>query len=188
MKDKFQFHIINAGAGKFEHPSQSLLDLFTLQEEFKTLKGLTVAICGDIATSRVARSNISALTKLGASVLLAGPEALLPSPDQLPKDCRVTDLDTALKSCQAAMFLRIQHERHLELDLPMDNYNELYGLNKRRMKLLSKDSIILHPGPVNRGVEIEQDLVEHPQSRIFKQMKNGVTTRMAILDWIMEKE
>ena len=188
IKDKFKFRVINAGAGKYEHPSQSLLDLFTIQQEFGRLKDLTVSICGDIANSRVAKSNIAALSLLGAKVLLSGPQELLPDSKKLPKNCATTTLDQALPACDVAMFLRVQHERHQAFELPLTNYNETFGLNKKRVALLNPKSIIMHPGPVNRDVEIEAALVEHPSSRIFKQMENGVYTRMAILDWIMESE
>ncbi len=188
IKDKFKFRVINAGAGKYEHPSQSLLDLFTIQQEFGRLKDLTVSICGDIANSRVAKSNIAALSLLGAKVLLSGPQELLPDSKKLPKNCATTTLDQALPECDVAMFLRVQHERHQAFELPLTNYNETFGLNKKRVALLNPKSIIMHPGPVNRDVEIEAALVEHPSSRIFKQTENGVYTRMAILDWIMESE
>ncbi len=186
IKDQFAFRVINAGAGKYEHPSQSLLDLFTLKQEFGDLEGLTISICGDIVNSRVARSNISALKLMGAQVLLSGPRELIPKDEELPENCSKTSLDDALKICDAAMFLRVQHERHEALELPIKDYNKVFGLNQKRMGLLKPHCIIMHPGPVNRGVEIEASLVEHSTSRIFKQMENGVYTRMAILDWIME--
>lgn len=182
--NKFKFNIINAGAGKFEHPSQSLLDLFTIQQEFGSFKGITVAICGDINSSRVAKSNIAAFKKLGVKVLLTGPELLLPSASKLEAHCELCSIDQAIKQADVVMFLRIQHERHQTFELSTNDYNSDFGLNHERIKKLKKSTIIMHPGPVNRDVEILSELVEHKTSRIFKQMENGVYTRMAILDWI----
>jgi aspartate carbamoyltransferase catalytic subunit len=184
LKDKFKFSVINAGAGKFEHPSQSLLDLFTIKEEFNTFDNLIVTICGDINSSRVAKSNITALGKLGVKVLLTGPEELLPKEDDLPAHCELSTLDQAVKISDVVMLLRIQHERHETFELSTEDYNDQYGLNDKRVKMMKENAIIMHPGPVNRDVEIKTHLVEHTQSRIFKQMENGVYTRMAILDWI----
>lgn len=187
LKGRFSFSVINAGAGKFEHPTQSLLDLFTIKEEFGSFENLTVTICGDIKSSRVAKSNILALGKLGVSVILSGPEALLPKSEDLPPHCELMGLDEALKLSDAVMFLRVQHERHQTFELPIENYNAKHGLNDERLKKLKAGGIIMHPGPVNRDVEIQSDLVECERSRIFKQMENGVYTRMAILDWLTEK-
>lgn len=184
LKEQFNFSVINAGAGKFEHPSQSLLDLFTIKEEFKVLEGLTVTICGDINSSRVAKSNITALGKFGVKVLLTGPEELLPKNDNIPKHCEVVSLDEATKASDVLMFLRIQHERHETFELSTKDYNDQYGLNDRRIAMMKDNAIIMHPGPVNRDVEILTHLVEHKRSRIFQQMENGVYARMAILDWI----
>lgn len=184
IRDKFKYRIVNAGAGKYEHPSQSLLDLFTIYEEFKSFEGLTVTICGDIASSRVASSNINAFAKLGVRVHLCGPEMLLPSKNKLKENCHLSKLNQAIAESDVVMFLRVQHERHEAFELSINDYNEQFGLNHNRLKLLKEDAIIMHPGPVNRDVEILSDLVEHSQSRIFKQMENGVYTRMAILDWL----
>lgn len=187
LKDEVSFSIINAGAGKNEHPSQSLLDTFTLKQEFKKFDNLTVAICGDIASSRVAKSNIRTFEKLGIKTLLCGPEALLPDQKTLPNNCELTTLDQAVVEADALMFLRVQHERHEMFELPVEGYNDLYGMNAKRAAKMKKGAIILHPGPVNRDVEIMSDLVESQNSRIFKQMENGVYTRMAILNWLTEK-
>jgi aspartate carbamoyltransferase catalytic subunit len=184
LKDSVKFSIVNAGAGKFEHPSQSLLDLFTIQEEFGSFDGLTVTICGDIASSRVAKSNINAFKKLGVKVNLCGPEMLLPNENDLPANCRIKPLDEAVAESDAVMLLRIQHERHETFELATESYNQQYGLNHQRLELFKEKAIIMHPGPVNRDVEILSELVEHERSRIFKQMENGVYTRMAILDWL----
>jgi aspartate carbamoyltransferase catalytic subunit len=175
---------VNAGAGKFEHPSQSLLDLFTIQQEFKSFNNIKVTICGDIASSRVAKSNIQALHKLGVTVNLCGPSQLLPLNEELPANCTLAALDDVIESSDVLMFLRVQHERHEAFELNIAKYNQDFGLNHDRIKRIKKDAIIMHPGPVNRNVEISTELVEHPQSRIFKQMENGVYTRMAILDWL----
>jgi aspartate carbamoyltransferase catalytic subunit len=183
MKDLFKFNVVNAGAGKFEHPSQSLLDLFTMEQELGTLENLNVTICGDIKNSRVAKSNISALKKFGAKVYLSGPEDLIPT--EIPEHCQIMEIDQAIQNSDAVMFLRVQHERHTSSEVNTQTYNKLYGLNDQRIKLLKPHAIIMHPGPVNRDVEIATHLVEHKQSKIFEQMENGVYTRMAILEWIV---
>lgn len=185
LKDKLDFSIINAGAGKFEHPSQSLLDLYTIQQEFNGFENLTITICGDIASSRVAKSNLKAFEKLGIKVNLCGPQILMPPKNELGNKQRNCSLDEAIKETDVLMFLRVQHERHETFELDTSNYNEAYGLNHQRLQQLSPTAIIMHPGPVNRDVEILSELVEHQQSRIFKQMHNGVFTRMAILDWLL---
>lgn len=183
MKELFNFNVINAGAGKFEHPSQSLLDLYTIKQELGRLDNLSVTICGDIKNSRVAKSNITALKKFGAKIYLAGPEDLLPK--EIPDHCEVMDIDQAIQKSDAIMFLRVQHERHTASEVNTKTYNRMYGLNDERIKLLRPSAIVMHPGPVNRDVEIATHLVEHQKSRIFKQMENGVYTRMAILEWIV---
>lgn len=132
----------------------------------------------------MAKSNIIAFGKLGVKVLLTGPPELMPEKESIPSHCEIVDLDQAITRSEVVMFLRIQHERHLAFELNTDNYNSQYGLNTDRVKQLKPHAIIMHPGPVNRDIEILSDLVEHPQSRIFKQTENGVYTRMAILDWI----
>ncbi len=187
LKTKYNFSVINAGAGSFEHPSQSLLDLFTIQEEFGTLENLTVAICGDVTHSRVAKSNINALKKFNSKVILTGPEELMPVPAKVDNHCEVMKVDDAIKVADVVMLLRVQHERHDLHELNIDNYNRDYGLNDDRLNLMKKNAIIMHPGPFNRGVEISSHLVEHKQSRIFKQKENGVYTRMAILEWIINE-
>lgn len=185
LTNKHKFSIINAGAGKFEHPSQSLLDLYTIKEEFGTLENLTITICGDISNSRVAKSNIAALKKFNCQILLAGPKELMPKTEEIEDHCRVCEVDDAIKVSDVVMFLRVQHERHDLYELNITSYNEQYGLNPKRVQLLKDTAIIMHPGPFNRDVEISSELVEHKQSRIFKQKENGVYTRMAILEWIV---
>jgi aspartate carbamoyltransferase catalytic subunit len=185
LKETHAFSIINAGAGKFEHPSQSLLDLYTILDEFKTLENLTITICGDISNSRVAKSNIEALKKFNSKIILSGPEDLLPKKSELDDHCEVMNFDDAIKCSDVVMLLRVQHERHSLYDLDTTTYNKDYGLNDERIMLMKPNAIIMHPGPFNRDVEISSQLVEHKQSRIFKQKENGVYTRMAILEWIL---
>jgi aspartate carbamoyltransferase catalytic subunit len=185
IKDQVQMQFVNAGAGKFEHPSQSLLDLYTIQKEFKKLDNLEVTICGDISTSRVASSNIMALSKFKTKVNLCGPSELLPTKEGLPPNVEICSLDEAIKTTDVLMFLRVQHERHEALEINPETYTLEYGLTDARISRMKKNAIIMHPGPVNRDVEIMGHLIEHPQSRIFNQIQNGIYTRMAILDWMV---
>lgn len=183
LKGSFKIPLINAGAGKHEHPSQGLLDLLTIEQEFKVLAGLKVAVCGDIKHSRVAGSLMVAAEKFGFEVLLCGPSELLPQPTS--KYVKVADFDEVLPQVDAMMMLRIQFERHESLELDPISYHRQFGLNPARAKKLKPQAIIMHPGPFNRDVEISSDLVEHTQSRIFKQMSNGVYSRMAVLEWAL---
>lgn len=183
LKDKINLPLLNAGAGKHEHPSQGLLDLFTLREEFKRLEGLKIAICGDVKHSRVAGSLIVAAEKFGMEIYLSGPSSLIPKTQK--GFVREIDFDDALPKVDAVMMLRIQLERHESLELNQDSYHRDFGMTPARLAKMKKEAIILHPGPFNRGIEISDELVEHPQSRIFKQMENGVYARMAILEWAM---
>ncbi|WP_349410437.1 aspartate carbamoyltransferase catalytic subunit [Pseudalkalibacillus sp. SCS-8] len=178
--------ILNAGDGCGNHPTQSLLDLLTIQQEFIVLQGLTVAIIGDLRHSRVARSNASLLTKMGAKVLFSGPEQWFDT--EMPNGTYVP-IDQAIKEADAVMMLRIQHERHADImDLTKEQYHQQFGLTVERERLMKNQSIILHPAPVNRGVEIADELVECGRSRIFKQMTNGVAIRMAVLQWALQLE
>ncbi|MGV2619973.1 aspartate carbamoyltransferase catalytic subunit [Halobacillus sp. ACCC02827] len=175
--------IVNAGDGCGEHPTQSLLDLYTIHEHFKSFKGLEVTIAGDLKHSRVARSNAHALKQLGANVtFVTKPEWQ----DPTLTDQYIT-MDEAVDRCDALMLLRIQHERH-EQGASVLSYLDQFGLTKEREARMGEHSIILHPAPVNRGVEIDSDLVESSKSRIFTQMKNGVTVRMAVIDALMKGE
>ncbi|KPL61623.1 aspartate carbamoyltransferase catalytic subunit [Rossellomorea vietnamensis] len=175
--------VINGGDGCGNHPTQCLLDLLTIHQEFGRFEGIKVSIIGDIAHSRVARSNAEALTKLGAEVYFSGPKEWFPSSDQkhyLPVDESITDADVI-------MLLRIQHERHVSTStLTKEEYHERFGLTISRKERMKPSSIILHPAPVNRGVEIADSLVECKQSRIFNQMENGVYVRMAVLKRALE--
>ncbi len=174
--------VINAGDGAHEHPSQALLDAFTLCERFGDLKGKKITILGDILFSRVARSNLWALTKLGASVTLAGPSTLVP---ELFSGFGVEvrhDLKDALADADAVMLLRIQHERQTSTHFPsLAEYTSMFGLNEARASWLKPDAIIMHPGPINRGVELDSSLADSKQSVILDQVTNGIAVRMAIL-------
>lgn len=178
--------IINAGDGKGHHPTQSLLDLMTIQQEYGGFTGLTITIIGDILHSRVARSNADALVRLGAKVIFSGPEEWVDQ-NQLPYGCSYLPVDEAIQLADVVMLLRVQHERHDgKLLFDKNDYHRNYGLTIEREKMMKKGSIILHPAPVNRGVEIANELVESPKSKIFKQMENGVYIRMAVLKRALE--
>ncbi len=186
LKSAFHLPLINAGAGKHEHPTQGLLDLLTLYQEFGKLQGLKVAVCGDIKHSRVAGSLMVAAKIFGIKIYLCGPDSLRPlSTDSL---IEAADFDSILPEVDAVMMLRIQLERHEGLELDAKTYHHQFGMNQRRQKIMQPHAIIMHPGPFNRGLEISDDMVEHPQSRIFKQMHNGVSARMAILDWAINRK
>ncbi len=174
--------VVNAGDGTHEHPTQALLDLFTINEKFNRLEGVKVAIIGDIAHSRVARSNILALNKMGASVILVGPPTLIP-PEIEEMGCEISyDLDSVLPEADVVYALRIQLERQKESLFPsLREYTTLFGMNKRRAELLRKDSLIMHPGPMNRGIEITAEVADLPQSVVTNQVENGVAVRMALL-------
>ena len=174
--------VINAGDGANEHPTQALLDLFTIQSHKKNIKDLTVAIIGDIAHSRVAKSNIYALTKLGASVRLIGPPTLMPAEIQKLGVEVFHSIDDGLKKADVIMTLRLQLERQSKGFLPsLEEYFKLYGLTSERLKLAKSDAIVMHPGPMNRGVEIESAVADGPQSVILEQVTNGLAVRMAVL-------
>ena len=175
-------HVINAGDGAHEHPTQALLDAFTIRERKGKIEGLNVTILGDILFSRVARSNIWALTKLGAKVTLCGPATLVPRTFEA-MGCRVThDVDEALREADIIHLLRIQHERQRKAMFPSINeYTQLFGLNKTRLERTKPDALIMHPGPVNRGVEIDSDIADSSQSLILEQVTNGIAVRMAAL-------
>ena len=174
--------IINAGDGAHEHPSQALLDMFTLQENLGSLRGKKITILGDILFSRVARSNLWGLTKMGAEVTLAGPSTLVPKQFE-EMGARVShDLRESLADADAVMLLRIQHERQNSTHFPsLAEYTTMFGLNMERSKWLKPDAIILHPGPINRGVEIDSELADSSRAVILDQVKNGIAVRMAIL-------
>ncbi len=174
--------IINAGDGANEHPTQALLDLFTILSHKKKIEGLTVAIVGDIAHSRVARSNIYGLTKLGAKVRVICPPTLRPAEiDGLGVDV-FDSMEQGIKDADVIMTLRLQLERQSKGFLPsLEEYFNLYGLTKKRLKLARDNAIVMHPGPMNRGVEIESEVADSRQSVILEQVTNGLAVRMAVL-------
>ena len=174
--------VINAGDGTHEHPTQALLDAFTIRRAKGTLAGLRVAICGDIANSRVARSNVSLLTKMGAGVTLCGPRTLLPAEIEGTGARIAYRLEEAIEGADVVMILRVQKERGGGLGFPSDReYYQQFGLTPERRKLAKKDAIVMHPGPMNRGVEIDSAVADGPDSVILEQVENGVAVRMAVL-------
>jgi aspartate carbamoyltransferase catalytic subunit len=175
--------VINAGDGAHEHPTQALLDTFTMREKLgQSLEGKKITILGDILFSRVARSNIFALNKLGASVTLSGPATLVPEGfRQLGVEVDL-DLKSALADADVVMLLRIQHERQTSTHFPsLGEYKSLYGLNQERAGWLKPGAIIMHPGPVNRGVELDSSLADSDRSVILEQVANGIFNRMAVI-------
>jgi aspartate carbamoyltransferase catalytic subunit len=180
--------IINAGDGTHEHPSQALLDAYSIREKFGELRGKKIAIVGDILHSRVALSNIFALKKLGAEVRLCAPKSLLPKHIETLGVTASTDLMQTLKWCDAANMLRVQNERmDLNYFPSTREYSQLYGLNKKKLESLKKEIIILHPGPINRGVEITSDVADSKNAIILNQVENGVAIRMAIIYLLVAK-
>ncbi|MDR3255710.1 MAG: aspartate carbamoyltransferase catalytic subunit [Synergistaceae bacterium] len=174
--------VINAGDGTNEHPTQALLDMYTMREKLGGIKGLRVAIVGDIRHSRVARSNVYGLTKMGASVVAAGPPTLLP-PEMEALGCSLTDrVDDAIRGADVVMGLRIQLERQKKGLFPsMREYHRYFGLTEERMALARDGALVMHPGPVNRGVEISTEVADSKESVINEQVTNGVAVRMALL-------
>ena len=174
--------VVNAGDGAHEHPTQALLDTFTIREKKGTIAGLNVTILGDILYSRVARSNIWALLKLGAKVTLCGPSTLVPKVFE-HMGCRVTyNVDEAIAGADIINLLRIQHERQRKSMFPSINeYTSLFGLNRARMEKAKPDVLIMHPGPINRGVEIDSEIADCSRSVILEQVTNGLAVRMAVL-------
>jgi aspartate carbamoyltransferase catalytic subunit len=174
--------VVNAGDGAHEHPTQALLDTFTILEKKGRIAGLNVTILGDILYSRVARSNIWALLKLGARVTLCGPSTLVPRVFE-QMGCRVThNMAEAIADADIINLLRIQHERQRKTMFPsLGEYTNLFGLDKKRLALTKPDALIMHPGPINRGVEIDSDIADCGRSVILEQVTNGLAVRMAVL-------
>ncbi|MBM7618919.1 aspartate carbamoyltransferase catalytic subunit [Bacillus tianshenii] len=170
--------IINGGDGCGHHPTQSLLDLMTIYQEFGSFRGLRITIIGDIRHSRVARSNAEVLKRLGSEVKFVAPREWKDS--SFAEEMYIT-MEEAIETSDVIMLLRIQHERHLAKDNVVEEYHQQYGLTPEREKRMKPKSIIMHPAPINRGVEIASELVECERSRIFKQMENGLYMRMAVL-------
>lgn len=174
--------VINAGDGMHEHPTQALLDMFTIIEKTGGLQGLRISIIGDITHSRVARSDVTGMTKMGADVTICGPPTMIP-PGMEELGAKVTyDINKALDGADVVIMLRLQLERQKQMLFPSTReYSRYYGLTSKRLANTSKDIIIMHPGPVNRGVEISSDVADGPWSLILNQVNNGVAVRMAIL-------
>ena len=168
--------IFNGGDGKANHPTQSLLDLMTIHEEFGKFEGLKCCIVGDISHSRVAHTNIEIMRRLGMDVYISGPEEF--NDNSAP----YMPLDEAIKEMDIIMLLRVQFERHKEkMKISVEEYHEKYGMTEERVKQMKKNAIIMHPAPINRGVEIADSVAECEKSRIYKQMTNGVYIRMAVI-------
>ncbi|WP_295230209.1 aspartate carbamoyltransferase catalytic subunit [uncultured Chryseobacterium sp.] len=179
--------VINGGDGTGNHPSQCMLDLMTIYQEFGKFEGLKVGIVGDVKHSRVANSNAEALRRLGAKVYFSGPEQWFDEGALI--NGTYLSVDEMIHEVDVLMLLRIQHERHdAKISFSAAEYHRKYGLTKEREKAMKKEAIIMHPAPINRGVEIDSDLVECERSRVFRQMQNGVFARMAILKEALEKE
>lgn len=178
---KINIPIINAGDGTGNHPSQSLLDLLTIRQEFGKFEGLKVVIVGDISHSRVAHTNMKVMQRLGMEVYTSGPE------EYKEENCNYIELDKIIDKVDVVMLLRVQHERHAsKMQETVEQYHELYGLHEKRVKQMQENAIIMHPAPFNRNVEIADDVVECSKSRIFKQVQNGVYIRMALLHLALE--
>jgi aspartate carbamoyltransferase catalytic subunit len=182
LAERLDSSIINAGDGAHEHPTQGLLDIFTIREKFGKIEGLNIAIVGDILFSRVARSNIFGLLKLGAKVTLVGPSTLVPKRFE-KLGVRVSHrIDEILAEADVVNLLRIQHERQRKEYFPgLGEYVALFGLTKARAEKLKTSCLIMHPGPINRGVEIDSEVADGKQSVILEQVTNGIAVRMAVL-------
>ena len=175
--------VVSGGDGTGNHPSQSLLDLMTIREEFGHFEGLKIVIVGDIVHSRVAHSNYEIMKRLGMEVYTSGPKQF-----EEP-GYNYVDFDKILPEVDIVMLLRVQHERHHELmRLTTEQYHDMFGLNQKRVDKMKKGAIIMHPAPFNRNVEIADDIVECSKSRIFKQMTNGVYVRMALLNRVLSND
>jgi len=179
--------IINAGDGTHEHPTQALLDALTIRDQKGTIEGLRVAIIGDIAHSRVARSNVQLLAKFGTEVVLCGPASLVP-PELARLAAGVTlthDIHEAIRDADVVMMLRVQLERQHEAAFPASEYFRFYGLRLEHLDLAKPDAIVMHPGPINRGRELSSDVADSHRSMILNQVENGIAVRMAVLERIL---
>ena len=179
--------IVNAGDGMHAHPSQALLDAFTILQHRKSLKGLKIVTVGDIFHSRVARSDASLFSKLGAHVVLCGPDVLLPecARELAPGVEIVRDMDEAVRGADIVMMLRVQQERLSGMQINVDEYVRRYQLTPARLKLAKKDALVMHPGPMIRGMEMTDEVADSPQSVVLEQVLNGVKVRMAILQTLL---
>src|SRR5204862_7247975 len=181
--------VINAGDGAHEHPTQALLDALTLREKLGSVQGKIISIVGDIAHSRVARSNIHCLSKLGAQVRVAGPSTLIPAGVEKLGCTVARSLRDALTGADAVIALRIQNERVADARLPgARDYARTWGLNARTLEMLPREALVLHPGPVNRGVELTSEVLESPRSLVMDQVDSGVAVRMAALALCLRAE
>lgn len=183
LANKVNCSIINAGDGAHEHPSQGLLDMLTMKDKFGRLDGLKVAIVGDITHSRVARSDIQGMTKMGSSIFLAGPPTMMPpGVEKLGNVTVCGTMKEAIQDADVVMMLRIQQERQGKTLMPNTReYSRYFGLNPTNLKLAKPNAMVMHPGPINRGVEMSSYVVDGDQSHILKQVENGVAVRMAML-------
>ena len=182
LAERIESNVINAGDGTHEHPTQGLLDLLTLRDHFGTLAGKKVCLCGDVLHSRVARSNIWGLTKLGAEVAVCGPRSLLPNAIGEMGVTVFDRIEAAIEWADALNVLRLQLERMQAGYIPsLREYNRVFGVTRERLERAPRDVLILHPGPMNRGVEIDSDVADGPHSVILNQVTNGVAIRMAVL-------
>ncbi len=179
--------IINAGDGTHEHPTQALLDARTILDRKPTLEGLRVAIVGDIAHSRVARSNVHLLSKFGATIVLCGPASLLPVElaQLAPGVVLTTDIREAIRDADVIMMLRVQLERQHEAAFPASEYFQFYGLRLEHLDLAKPDAIVMHPGPINRGRELSSEVADFQRSVILNQVENGIAVRMAVLEKVI---
>jgi aspartate carbamoyltransferase catalytic subunit len=181
----FDGHVINAGDGTHAHPTQGLLDIYTMREEFGELRGRRIAIVGDIVHSRVAHSNIAGLRAFGAEIVLVGPPGLLPDDYMQPHVKIERDLDAILGDVDAIMLLRIQRERFADMPLSDEEYIARYRLDSRRLKRMREDTIVMHPGPYHRGVELDDSVLDYAGWRYATQVMHGVSVRMALLDFLV---
>ncbi|WP_142062903.1 aspartate carbamoyltransferase catalytic subunit [Brevibacillus sp. AG162] len=185
LAESVDLKLINAGDGTNEHPTQCLLDLLTMKRKFGKLSGLTVAIIGDLRHSRVLGSHLHALPKLGVNLLLSGPATMMPA--HIPQGVKIVEMEEAVQTADVVMMLRVQLERHAEsLYLSKEEYHKAHGLTLERAKMMKSGAVIMHPAPVNRGVEIHTDLVESETSLIQTQVTNGVAARMAVLETLLK--
>lgn len=183
LVDNIHIPIINAGDGTGNHPSQSLLDLLTIRQEFGKFEGLKIVIVGDIAHSRVAHTNIKVMQRLGMEVYTSGPE------EYKEEGYDYVELDNILDKVDVVMLLRVQHERHeSQMQETVEQYHELHGLTMERVEKMKENAIIMHPAPFNRNVEIANEVVECSKARIFKQVQNGVYVRMALIHMALESK
>ncbi|MFN8296957.1 MAG: aspartate carbamoyltransferase catalytic subunit [Chitinophagales bacterium] len=189
LSERIDAHIVNAGDGTHEHPTQALLDAYSMQEKIGELKGKKIAIIGDIMHSRVALSNIFCLKKLGADVTLCGPSTLIPKHIEKLGVHISHNIDETLQWCDVANVLRIQLERQNTKYFPsLREYALYFGVNKQRLEKLKKEIVIMHPGPINRGVEITSDVADSEHSIILDQVENGVAVRMAVMYLLVNKQ